>query len=231
LGRDVDAMAIPPDHDPVCLLPSNPEWVPADKALFDYPYSDYSPDHARWVDQKKDELRKQWGKEYFSKILDRVGIQISAANRVAMDSLENNPRFRWLFYVDCFMFPFDNPNMEINPDQTLDYPMQENVLHRYLVQASIPALPSDFADYESFIRRILENDRRQGALAITFEAAYFRSLHLSHPPRGQAEGIYAKYSRGDVPSTDECLAFQNHTFRYPITQAGPLHLQVHGRCR
>src|SRR5258706_12069220 len=70
---DVDAMAVSPsDLDPARSRPSNAEWAAAAKALFGYPYSDFSPEHVRWLDQKDDELRKLWGKDYFSKILDKV---------------------------------------------------------------------------------------------------------------------------------------------------------------
>src|SRR6202022_4521564 len=103
---DVDAMAVTTTElDPFRTRTTNPEWLAAFKALYDYPYSDFSPEHLRWLDVKDDELRKQWGKEYLSKMLDKVGIQVSVANRVAMDYLENNPRFRFVFFVDPFMFP------------------------------------------------------------------------------------------------------------------------------
>ncbi len=42
---DVDAMASPPLHAPLRLPSDNPEFIAASKALFDYPYSDNSPEH------------------------------------------------------------------------------------------------------------------------------------------------------------------------------------------
>ena len=114
---DVDAMASPPGSVPLRERDSNPELVAAAKALFNFPYADLSPEHAKWLDQKDDELRRQWGKDYLTKILDKVGIQVSVANRVAMDYLENNPRFRFVFFVDPYMFPFDNSKLAISPDR------------------------------------------------------------------------------------------------------------------
>jgi hypothetical protein len=226
---DVDAMAVSPSAlDPARSRPSNAEWAAAAKALFGYPYSDFSPEHVRWLDQKDDELRKLWGKDYFSKILDKVGIQVSVANRVAMDYLENNPRFRWVFFVDPFMFPFDNQKLAINPDRVVYFPIQEKALHRYLQQAGLSKLPADFAGYEAAMHRVLEQDRQQGAVALKFEAPYFRSLvNISDPPREQAEAIYNKYSAGGIPTAEEYLTFQDYIFRSLIAQAGPLHLEVH----
>src|SRR5258708_38031130 len=192
---DVDAMAVTvTDLDPLRTRPTNPEWLAAFKALYGYPYSDFSPEHLRWLDEKDDELRKQWGKEYLSKMLDKVGIQVSVANRVAMDYLENNPRFRFVFFVDPFMFPFDNKDLTINPDRAVFFPIQEKALHRYLAQAGLQELPADLAGYEACIRRVLELDKQQNGVAIKFEAPYFRSLvNITDPPREQAESIYTKH--------------------------------------
>lgn len=226
---DVDAMAVTTTElDPARSRPTNAEWAAAAKALYGYPYSDFSPEHARWLDEKDDELRKQWGKEYWSKILDKVGIQVSVANRVAMDYLEDNPRFRFVFFVDPFMFPFDNQKLAISPDRAVYFPIQEKALHRYLQQAGVSRLPADFAGYEAAMHRKLELDKQHGAVAIKFEAPYFRSLvDITDPPRERADGIYNKYHAGGVPTADEYRIFQDYIFRSLIAQAGPLHLEVH----
>jgi uncharacterized protein len=226
---DVDAMAVTTtDLDPLRTRTTNPEWLAAFKDLYGYPYSDVSPEHLRWLDQKDDELRKLWGKEYLSKMLDRVGIQVSVANRVAMDYLENNPRFRFVFFVDPFMFPFDNQRLMINPDRAVYFPIQEKALHRYLAQAGLQGLPADLAGYEACMRRVLELDKQQNGVAIKFEAPYFRSLvNITDPPRQQAEAIYNKYREGGTPTSEEYLVFQDYIFRSLIAQAGALHLQVH----
>jgi hypothetical protein len=226
---DVDAMAVTTTSlDPVRTRTTNPEWCAAFKALYGYPYSDVSSEHLRWLDEKDDELRRQWGNDYLSKMLDKVGIQVSVANRVAMDYLENNPRFRFVFFVDPFMFPFDNKDLTINPDRAVFFPIQEKALHRYLAQAGLQGLPSDLAGYEAAIRRVLELDKQQNGVAIKFEAPYFRSLvKITDPPREPVEAIYNKYRAGGTPSADEYLVFQDYTFRYLLAQAGVLHLQVH----
>jgi uncharacterized protein len=226
---DVDAMAVTvTDLDPLRTRATNPEWVEAAKELFGYPYSDFSPEHAAWLNKRDDELRKQWGKDYFSKILDLVGIQVGVANRVAMDYLQDNPRFRWVVFVDPFMFPFNNHDLAINPDRAVYFPIQEKVLHRYLAQSGVSQLPGDLAGYEALITHVLDQDRHEGAIAIKFEAPYFRSLaNISDPPRERAEAIYRKYSSGGSPSAEDYLVFQDYILRYLIGQAGPRHLQVH----
>lgn len=226
---DVDAMAVTvTDLDPARTRPTNAEWAAAAKALFGYPYNDLSPEHAKWLDQKDDELRKQWGKDYLTKILDKVGIQVSVANRVAMDYLENNPRFRFVFFVDPYMFPFDNSKLAISPDRAVYFPIQEKALHRYLEQVGQSGLPADFAGYEAAMHRKLEMDKKNGAVALKFEAPYFRSLvNIKDPTREEAEAVYNKYHAGGVPTAKEYVLFQDYIFRSLISQAGPLHLEVH----
>src|ERR1700730_6060159 len=57
---DVDAMAAPPNaSEALRTRDDNPELAVAAKALFGYPYADLSPDHAKWLLDKKKELKKK----------------------------------------------------------------------------------------------------------------------------------------------------------------------------
>ncbi|HEV2386323.1 MAG TPA: amidohydrolase family protein [Candidatus Acidoferrales bacterium] len=226
---DVDAMVLPPGGTTVLRLrDSNPELVAADRALFGYPYSDFSPEHVRWLEQKKAELRKTWGNQYFTHILDQVGIQYCLANRVAMPAYLDSKRFRWVFFADSFLFPFNNREPEArSPDNAVYIPLQEKVLERYLRQAGLATLPASLDGYEAFLRRILEENRKQGALAVKFEVAYFRPLRFSDPPRSRALAIYAKYHAGGAPSADDYQVFQDYILRNIVREAASLHLAVH----
>ena len=106
-------------------------------------------------------------------------------------------------------------------------PLQEKVLQRYMKQENVNGLPADLAGYETFIRQTLADNQKKGGVAIKFEAAYFRSLYFSDPPREKAEAIYAKYHAGGVPSNEEYRTFQDYVFRVLIDQAGKLNLPVH----
>lgn len=226
---DVDAMAAPPDYsEPLRVRADNPELVAASKALFGYPYSDFSPEHARWLINKKAQLKKQYGNAYFSHILDQVGIETSIANRVAMPAYLDPARFRWVVFVDNFFFPFDNRQLTArNPDEEVYIPLQEKVLRRNLQQSGLQKIPADFAEYLSFISQSLKRDQKNGAIAIKFEAAYFRPLKFGDPAREQAEAIYQKYQAASTPSQQEYFDFQDYIFRYLLGEAAKLHLAVH----
>src|SRR6476646_10996889 len=81
---DVDAMASPTGSAALRTRDTNPELVAAAKALFGYPYSDLAPEHAKWLIQKKSELKKAQGRAYFSNILDKLNIERGVANRAMM---------------------------------------------------------------------------------------------------------------------------------------------------
>jgi hypothetical protein len=225
---DVDAQATPPEHLPFRERETNPELVSAVKALFDYPYSDMSEEHMRWLQQRSSAAEKAGGTAYWDHILDECGIESSVANRVAMAHYLNPKRFRWVFFVDSFLFPFDNKNVIAeNPDEGVYIPLQEKVLHRYLKQDGISALPVSFDAYLAFISHILEENQRKGGIAEKFEAGYFRSLYFADPPREAAVAVYRKYHAGGVPTPEEYKTFQDYIFRYLVTEGGRLHLPVH----
>jgi hypothetical protein len=225
---DVDAQATPPEHLPLRERETNPELVAAVKALFDYPYSDLSEEHMRWLQERSAAAEKAGGTAYWDHILDLCGIESGVANRVAMAGYLDPKRFRWVFFADSFLFPFDNKLVTgENPDEGVYIPLQEKVLHRYMQQAGLARLPDSFDDYLAFITRVLEENQKKGGIAEKFEAGYFRSLYFADPPRQSAAGVYKKFHAGGVPTPEEYKTFQDYVFRYLVTEGGRLHLPVH----
>ncbi len=226
---DMDAMASPPDESTVMRLrDTNPEFVAAAKALFGYPYDDFKPDHAKWLIEKKMAAETAGGTAYWDSILDKMNIETCLANRVALASYLDPKRFHWVFFVDSFLFPFDNHDQAAkNGDLGVYIPLQEKVLQRYEKQEGVSGLPADLAGYEAFVRQTLADNQKKGGVAMKFEAAYFRTLYFRDPPREKVEAIYTKYRSGGVPTEEDYRTFQDYIFRLLIDQAGKLKLPVH----
>src|SRR5215813_6735823 len=226
---DMDAMAAPPGESSVLRLrEDNPEFVAAAKSLFGYPYDDFSAEHAKWLIDKKKSAEASGNTAWFTSVLDKLNVQTCLANRVAFASYLDPKRFHWVFFVDSFLFPFDNRDqIAKNGDMAVYVPWQEKVLARYKQQESLSGLPVDLAGYESFVRQTLSDNQKKGGVAIKFEAAYFRSLYFGDPPREKAEEVYAKYHAGGVPTDDEYRIFQDYIFRVIVDEAGKIHLPVH----
>jgi hypothetical protein len=136
---DMDAMASPPDESTVMRLrDTNPEFVAAAKALFGYPYDDFKPEHAKWLIDKKKAAEAAGGTAYWDSILDKLNIETCLANRVALAPYLDPKRFHWVFFVDSFLFPFDNHDQEgRNGDMGVYIPLQEKVLQRYMEQEGV----------------------------------------------------------------------------------------------
>jgi hypothetical protein len=226
---DMDAMASPPDESTVMRLrDTNPEFVAAAKALFGYPYDDFKPEHAKWLIDMKKGAEAAGSTAYWDSILDKMNIETCLANRVALAPYLDLKRFHWVFFVDSFLFPFDNRNLIAkNGDMAVYIPLQEKVLQRYMKQENVKGLPADLAGYEAFIRQTLSDNQKKGGVAMKFEAAYFRSLYFRDPPREKAEAIYAQFRAGGGPSEEDYLTFQDYVFRVLIDEAGKLKLPVH----
>ena len=226
---DVDAMAAPPGSSPLRERDSNPELVAAAKALFKYPYTDLSPEHAKWLVNRKAELKKEKGIAYFSDILDTLNIEQGVANRAMMADYLDPKRFVWVFFADSFMWPFDNQKERSrNVDEQVYIPLQEKMLHRWMQQEKVAQLPTAFDDYLKFITQVLEdNQKNKSAIAMKFEVAYFRPTKFGDPTREQAEEIYKRYAGGGVPSEQEYRTFQDYIFRYLVREGGRLRLPIH----
>jgi hypothetical protein len=226
---DVDAMASPPDESATLRLrDDNPEFVAAAKTMFGYPYDDFKPEHAKWLADKKKAAEAKGGTEYFDTILDKLNVDICLANRAMMPTYLDPKRFHWVFFGDSFFFPFDNRDQTAStPDMGVYVPLQEKMLSRWKKQEGVEGLPADLAGYEDLVRRTMEDNQKKGGVAIKFEAAYFRSLHFSDPPREKAETLYNKYHAGGVPTSEEYRLFQDYIFRVMVQQAGKLHLPMH----
>ena len=162
---DMDAMTGPPDETSVLRLrETNPEFVAAAKSLFGYPYNDFQPEHAKWlVDKKK--AAEASGTAYWDSILDKLNIETCLANRVALAPYLNPQRFHWVFFVDSFLYPFNNRDQSAkNGDLGVYIPLQEKVLLRYMKQAAVTGLPADLAGYESFVRQTLTTNQKNGGV-------------------------------------------------------------------
>jgi len=227
---DVDAMASPPDESSTLRVrEDNPEFVAGAKALFGYPYDDFKPEHAKWLADKSKAAEQSGNTAYFDSLLDKLNVEVCLANRAMMAPYLDPKRYHWVFFGDSFFFPFDNAAQRAStPDMGVYVPLQEKMLSRFKKQEGIEGLPSDLAGYEEFVRGTMtDNQQKHGGVAIKFEAAYFRTLYFSDPPRAHAEAIYNKYRSGGVPSADEYREFQDYIFRVILNQAEKLHLPVH----
>jgi predicted TIM-barrel fold metal-dependent hydrolase len=238
--KDDDYDALPCDplepSDPTTISrPENPQFLAAWKALYGYRYNDKSPDHVRELLQAKQKVRQRMGDSFPNWVLDQLGIETEFANRISMGRGLQPPRFRWVPFDDALMLPLNNSDVAAEtPDRKFFYSREEMLLKRYLKDLNVSALPVTLTEYTSkVVTPTLELQRRAGAVAIKFEAAYLRTLDFGPIPLDQAryqmeaEQIYSGYIKGGVPPKSDYLRLQDYLVRYIAREAGRLGLAVH----
>jgi predicted TIM-barrel fold metal-dependent hydrolase len=221
--------AIGPIPLPVRLNPGNLEFVTAWHDLYGYKHDDMSEAHIRELLETKQRVARQQGERFPIWVLDQLGIETMFANRVAMGRGLAAPRFRWVSFVDALIFPLSNEAAKrASPDYRGFFPGEERLLKRYLASVGLKGLPPTLDAYlAKVVTATLETEKRDGAVAVKFEAAYLRKLDFDEADIGTARGVYARYVRGGEPSAAAYKTLQDFLFRYIAREAGRLGLAVH----
>jgi uncharacterized protein len=230
--EDFDALPCDPLEPTAVVLMAredNPVYIKAWKAMFGYKYDTAAPEHVKELVAAKEEVKKREGENYPNWVLDQLGIETELANRVAMGRGLEPPRFRWVPFDDTLLFPLNNSSLAAqSPDRKIFYGREELVFARYLNQLNLNGVPPTLADYTAkLVTPLLELQRKNGAVAIKFEAAYLRSLDFAPAKEADAARVYARYFRGGVPSDADYKTLQDYLLRYIAREAGRIGMAVH----
>jgi len=208
----------------------NPTYIKAWQTMFGYKYDDFKPEHVKELIAAKEAVKQREGNNYPNWVLDQLGIETELANRVALGPGLQPPRFRWVPFDDILLFPLNNSSLEAqSPDRKIFFGREELLRQRYLKQLNLTALPPTLAQYTAtVVTPLLEWERKNGAVAIKYEAAYLRSLDFEPASEMEAAGIYAQYIKsGKAPNDAEYKTLQDYLFRYIAREAGRLGMAVH----
>jgi len=207
----------------------NPRFIAAWHALYGYAYDDTATAHVRGLLAAKQRIRAAKGDAYPAWVLDQLGISTELANREAPGRGLAAPRFRWVPFEDALLFPLENRAVAaVTPDRKIFFAREEALLKRYLKESNVPKLPASFDAYLSqVVTATLERQKRAGAVAIKFEAAYLRPLNFTRGDHAAASAAYAKFSAGGIPTAAEYTAVQDVVFHHIAAEAGRLGLPVH----
>jgi hypothetical protein len=196
--RDFDALPVDnlePQSDPVRLRAGSPEILEAHRML---------AGAARTPAQ----------------VLDKLGIGVMLANRVAMGSGLPRERFLWVPYADALLFPLPNDSMIHNSDQKAFFALEEKLLKRYYGELGIAGRPGSLDEYlAEVVRATLERQKQGGTVAEKFELAYLRPLDIGNPSKAQAEAAWT--GKGDYKD------LQDYIFRFIAGECGRLGMAVH----
>jgi uncharacterized protein len=230
---DSDSDALPldglaPADPPVRLRPESPTWLAAYKALYGYKYNDLAPAHLTELRAEMKRVASAQGTRFPEWVLDRIGTEVMVANRIAMGPGLAAPRFRWASYADALMLPLSTAAERTTPDYRVLYPLEERLLLRYMTDLHLARLPATLDQYvRMVVTPTLERQRKDGCIAVKFEAAYLRKLDFDEASVGVARQVYAQYVVGGTPTHAEYKTLQDYLFREIAREAGRLDMAVH----
>ena len=229
---DYDALPldpIAPFELPVRVRNESPIWPLALKALYGYQHDDLSDSHRVELRASVKRTTDAQGDRFPAWALDRIGIEVMLANRVAMGPGLAPPRFRWVSYADALIFPLSNAaEAKATPDREKLFPLEDKLLQRYLSDLHLTTIPPTLDAYlETVVRPTLETQRRAGCVAVKFEAAYLRSLDFARAAREDAARIYARHAAHGAPLPGDYKTLQDFLFRFVAQEAGRLGMAVH----
>ena len=231
---DSEFDALPLDGIPRFPVPwrlrlDNPEWRTAEAALFAIPNrGGDSAFHLALHARRAQELKTR-GDAYPTWVLDRAGIDVMLANRVATGPGLQPPRFRWVAFDDALMFPLDTRGEAMRtPDTRSLYPKESALLQRYMRDLAVAKLPATLDEYlTAVLRPTLERQRRAGAVAVKFEIAYLRPLNFGEPNDTESRRVYVEYVNGGTPKETEYRTLEDYLFHEIAREAGRLGMAVH----
>ena len=161
------------------------------------------------------------GADYATWMLDKMGIELMLANRVAMGPGLPSSRFLWVPFADALMYPLDNKAMILNSDQQAFFPLEDKLLKRYYAESGVTTKPATLDEYlTKVVKATLERHKQGGALAEKFEMAYLRTLDVGNPSLADAEKVFAT-------GTGDYKVLQDYIFRFIASECGRLGMAVH----
>src|SRR6185369_352058 len=118
-------------------------------------------------------------------VLDQLGTEYMMANRIAMGRGLPSSRFLWVPFDDALMYPLNTQRIADTADRVFFFQREAMLLKRYMDDSGVSHMPTSLNDYiERVIKPTLARQKKAGAVAIKFEAAYLRSLNFGESREG-----------------------------------------------
>lgn len=221
---DRDRPINPYDHPlGLRMRPTNSEYVAAWRVLWGYDYDDFRPDHLVALITKKQDIKER--PDYYQWIFRKLNVEAMLYVAAAPEREFTLPRFHWCAHVDWMLWPFAKPD---EPDRTFVPGFIE--MNRQQVGADGGELPATLDKYaDTVIDAHLAAVRRQGAVAVKFNTAYYRRIRFEAVPARDASDIWAATVSGVPITARQHTALADHLFRRIIAAAGEhgLPVQIH----
>jgi uncharacterized protein len=239
---DTEYDALPLDGIPTFALPwrlttASPVWRTAQAAMYAVKPATSDSVYKKNLIAAIKRVQLAQGVKFPTWALDQAGIDVMMSNRIVMGPGLEAPRFRWVAFDDALMLPLDT-RLEATrtPDKKALYPLEAKLLRRYLRDLGVASMPQSLDGYvRTVVAPTLARQRKNGAVAIKFEAAYLRALDFDDPDPNAAQRIYAQFvssypflsgAGSPTPTRAEYKTLEDDLFRVICKEAGRLDMAV-----
>lgn len=200
--------------------------VQALKEIYGYRKDDVTEKDIDELERLSLEFWKSGEKEGFNKVLDLCGIEKVFSNSSLPKKNLDGKRVLWVPFADPFFYPIDPSEIKaISPflkESLKGY--QEEVLE---FQKKFKIEISDLDSYLKLIDRILEDYKKNNAVALKVASGYIRTLWFEDVEKEEARSIFEEGVKGKITSWEEYKKLQDYLARYIFLKAGELSLPVH----
>src|SRR4029079_4391093 len=138
-------------------------WLASYKAVYGYKGDSLNEKEMKAIADTEVNMIKQEGENFPAWALDKSNIEVMLGNRIAPGPGISAPRFRWVSYVDALLFPLSTKEEATTPDREKLFPLEEQLVKKYLGNAGLSKLPPTLDQYlAKVVTATLESQKNNG---------------------------------------------------------------------
>lgn len=200
--------------------------VEALKEIYGYRKNDVKEEDIKELERLSEEFWKIGEREGFNRILDICGIEKVFSNSESPKKNLDEKRVLWVPFVDSLFYPLDPSEIKsISPflkESLIEY--HKEVLE---LKKKFKVEVSDLSSYLGFIDRVLEDYKRNNAVAFKVASGYIRTLWFDDVEKEEAAETFIEGIKGKISNWEKYKRLQDFLARYIFLKAGELFLPVH----
>jgi predicted TIM-barrel fold metal-dependent hydrolase len=212
---------------PLLLRSTNP-WLPSIlKARFGVTFTGDWKSAAGDLGKARDAMIARLSERgYWQDHLDYTRTDIALVNTYVRARTDGG-RLRWVTAASIFLYPVPATHlMQRSPSHQRDIGAAQKELQQILKDQGHSALPADLTVYSKFVEEALSRWKKEGAVAVKFADAYYRTLRIADIPESRAAALYARGLKEPLVREDY-LELQDYLWRQMLLKAGELSLPAH----
>jgi len=162
----------------------------------------------------------------FNRVLDISGIERAFANTDAPLRDLDPARVSWVAFVDHLFYPFGGAKIK-NISPSLGAILNDSSRAVAVESVKFGIKFNDLASYLAYVRIVLADDKKNGAIAIKVASAYYRTLWFGDVDEDEAAALFANGLAGTLTRRVDYKKLQDFIARAVFLEAGRLNLPVH----